>query len=549
MIAVLPAVSAVLLLGVHAAPNQELKRLQAMQARFAPVELAADLSALPKRERQALAKIVEAAKLMDALFLRQVWAGNEALLLDLLKDKSPLGEARLRLFLTMKGPWDRQDHNRPFLPGAPPKPGGAGFYPLDATKEQVEAWIQGLPEDQRARAMGFFTTIRRGPDGRLGSVPYSVEYQGELQLAAARLLEAADLTRQPTLRSYLRKRAQAFLSNDYYDSDVAWMELDSSIEPTIGPYETYEDEWFGYKAAFEAFVAVRDDEETAKLERFGAELQWLEDRLPIDPKHRNPKLGALAPIRVVNQVYAAGDAARGVTTAAFNLPNDERVTREKGAKRTMLKNVQEAKFNKVLLPIAGRALREDDRARVEFPAFFTHILMHELMHGLGPHDVKGPDGRPATVRQSLKDAAGALEEAKADVSGLWALQQLIDKGVLDKGLERTMYTTYLASSFRTLRFGISEAHGKGMALQVNYLLDRGAFRVATDGTFYVDPGKIRGAVEALTGEIMTIQARGDYEAARAMLDKLAVLRPPVRKVLQRLEGLPVDIAPSYPPLN
>ena len=404
--------------------------------------------------------------------------------------------------------------------------------------------MKSLPEAERGAASGFFTTIRRGADGKLAAVPYSVEYQPELARMAALLREAAALTAQPTLKAFLAKRADAFLSNDYYASDVAWMELDASIEPTIGPYETYEDEWFGFKAAFEAFVTVRDEAETAKLSKFSAQLQDLEDELPIDPKHRNPRLGALAPIRVVNVVFSAGDGNRGVQTAAFNLPNDERVVKEKGSKRVMLKNSQEAKFNKVLVPIAAVALPPADRAHVSFDAFFTHILMHELMHGLGPQTIT-VGGRSTTVRQELKESYGALEEAKADISGLWALQRLVDQGVLGKDLERTMYTTFLASSFRSIRFGLGEAHGRGVAMQLNHLLDAGAFTVRPDGTFTVDRAKIRAAVEALTREIMTIQAEGDAAKAKDLLARLAVVRPPVQKILDRLTAVPVDIEPRF----
>ena len=308
--------------------------------------------------------------------------------------------------------------------------------------------------------------------------------------------EAAALTTQPTLKAFLNARADAFLTNDYYASDVAWMELDASIEPTIGPYEVYEDEWFNYKAAFESFITVRDDAESAKLATFGAELQEIEDHLPIDPTLRNPKLGGLAPIRVVNVVFTAGDGNRGVQTAAFNLPNDERVIREKGAKRVMLKNMQQAKFDRVLLPIAKVALSTGDQAKVSFDAFFTHILMHELMHGLGPHSIT-VDGKATTVRQSLKDTYSTIEEAKADISGLWALQHLVDRGKLPASMAETMYTTFLASTFRSIRFGVSEAHGRGIAIQLNYLLDHGAFTVAPDGTFAVnaveDPRRRRGA--------------------------------------------------------
>jgi peptidase M49-like protein len=519
--------------------------LQKMAARFAPSDIGADISKLPPGEQKALAKLVEAAKVMDALFLRQVWSGNETMLLDLIRDTSPLGRARLHYFLINKGPWSRLDHNQPFVPGAPAKPESANFYPAGATKADVEGWIASLLEADRAHANGFFTTIRRGAgSARFVLVPYSQEYQGELAHAAGLLREAAALTSQPTLKAFLAKRADAFISNDYYDSDVAWMELDASIEPTIGPYEVYEDEWFNYKAAFEAFITVRDEAETQKLQKFSGELQDIENHLPIDPSLRNPRLGSLAPIRVVNVVFAAGDGNRGVQTAAFNLPNDERVVREKGAKRVMLKNVQEAKFNKALVPISKVALAAADQRDVTFDAFFTHTVMHELMHGLGPHSIT-VKGRQTTVRQELKETYSAIEEAKADISGLFALQYLVDKGVIDKSLERTMYKTFLASAFRSIRFGVTEAHGRGIAIQLNYLLDAGAFAANPDGTFAVNPGKIKEAVSALTREFMTLQAAGDYGRARDMITRLGVVRPTVQTLLDRLTDVPVDIEPRF----
>ncbi len=488
--------------------------------------------------------MIRAAQVMDALFLRQVWAGNEAMLLALQRDQSPLGRARLAYFLVNKGPWSRLDHNEPFVPGAPAKPAAANYYPAASAKADVEAWLATLAGPARAAATGFFTTIRRGAGGAFTAVPYSVEYQGELALAASHLQAAADLTTQPTLKAFLQTRAVAFLTNDYYDSDVKWMELDASIEPTIGPYEVYEDEWFNAKAAFEAFITVKDAAESAKLEQFAGALQAIEDALPIDPKYRNPKLGALAPIAVVNTIFAAGDGNRGVQTAAFNLPNDERVIREKGSKRVMLKNNQQAKFDKVLVPIAQVALAAADRGNVAFDAFFTHILMHELVHGLGPHGII-VGGRATTVRQELKDTYSAIEEAKADIAGLFALQFLVDHGQLPKEFERTMYTTFLASAFRSIRFGITEAHGRGQAVQLNYLLDQGAFVVNADGTYGVAADKVRAAVSALTHDIMTLQAEGNYGAAKTMLETLGVIRPSTQAVLDRLKGVPVDIAPRF----
>ncbi len=514
-----------------------------MGARFAPVDVKVDLASLPSNERAAVAKLVEASRYIDALFIRQRWAGNEARLLQLLNDGSALGRARLNYFLLNKGPWSELDEDAPFLPGIGAKPQGGNFYPADATREEVDAWMKDLGDAERERATGFFTTIRRTPDAKLTLVPYSLEYQGELVEMARLLREAAALTKQPTLKSFLEKRADAFISNDYYASDVAWMELDASIEPTIGPYEVYEDEWFNFKAAFESFITVTDAEESDKLARFSGELQGLEDHLPIDPQLRK-QLGGYSPIRVVNVVFAAGDANHGVQTAAFNLPNDERVVAEKGSKRVLLKNFQEAKFSNVLVPISAIALAPADQALVSFEPFFTHILMHELMHGLGPQTIR-VNGRESTVRQELKELNGPLEEAKADISGLWALQRLMDKGVIDKKQERSMYVTFLASSFRTLRFGLTAAHAKGMALQLNHLLDAGAVKVDAEGRFSLDVRKTKQAVTALTRQIMMLQARGDYAGAKNLMERMVVIRPEVQRVIDRLEGVPVDIAPRF----
>ena len=528
--------------------SPELAKVRQITGQFKAVELRVDLSALPEAEKRALAKMVEAARILDTIFLNQVWAGNEPLLYSLSNDSSPLGRARLHAFQLEKGPWDRVNGGQAFLDGVPEKPAGGNFYPAGASKDEVAAWMKKLSPSEKARASGFFTTVRRSPDGKFVTVPYSQEYQGQLQIAAQLLRAAAELTQQPTLKHFLNKRADAFLSNDYYDSDVACMELDASIDPTIGPYEVYEDGWFNYKAAFESFINVRDDAETKKLSRFSGELQDLENHLPIEPKFRNPKIGALAPIRVVNTIFCSGDANHGVQTVAYNLPNDERISQEKGTKRVMLKNVQEAKFHGILEPIAGLALSSVDRKNVAFDAFFTHILMHEIMHGLGPHNIT-VGVKSTTVREALEDSYSAFEEAKADISGLWALQYLVDKGVIDKRMEQTMYTTFLASAFRSIRFGVGEAHGKGQAMQINYLTDAGGIQVQQSGLFTIDPLKIKTAVMALAHDILTIQATGDRKRAKEMLDRLGVVRPEVQKIIERLKSLPVDIEPVFTTAN
>ncbi len=523
--------------------------LEAKIKRFAPTEITGDTTKLSTGDKAALAKLIEAAHVMDSIYIRQVWSGNDSLLQTLKADQSPLGKDRLQYFKINMSPWSALDHDSAFIPGVPPKPDGANYYPPEMTKDDFNSWLATLPPDEKKDATGFFYVIRRGPEGKLMPVSYATEYRTLLEQAAQLLREAAALTTNESLRNFLNLRADAFLSNDYYASDVAWMELDSPIDVTIGPYEVYMDRLFNYKAAFEAFITLRDEEETAKLAKFSSYLQEVENNLPIDPKYRNPKLGAMSPIRVVDEVCTGGESRAGVQTAAFNLPNDERVTREKGTKRVMLKNVQEAKFNTILLPIANIAIDPSQRNMVAFEPFFTHILAHELMHGLGPHTIV-VNGKQTTVRQEMKELGSALEEAKADISGLWMLQFLMDKGVIEKSFEQQMYVTYLTGVFRSVRFGTNEAHGKGMAMQFNYLTDQGAFEYdPANQTYKVNFEKIKDAVRKLTSEIMTIQAQGDYAKAKALLGQYGVIRPPMQNILNKLTDVPVDIAPKFPLSN
>ncbi len=523
-------------------PDQS--QLEKLAARFSPTPLRVDLSSLTPSERRALPEILRAAQVMDALYLRQVWAGNAVVLGSLARDSSDLGEARLHTFLQNAGPWLRLDADQPFLPDIPPKPPQANFYPDGSTRAQIEAYFAKLSPAEATEAKGFYTALRHTQAGAIQIVPYSLEYQDLLGLAAAHLRNAAGITEDRALASFLNTRADAFSSNRYQESDIAWMKLDGALEVTLGPYEVYEDGWFNLKAAFEAFIGVRDPADSQKLQALSGQLQWLEDHLPIDPSYRNPKLGAAAPIRVANEVFCAGDANHGVQTAAYNLPNDEEITARMGTKRVMLKNVQQAKFDRVLLPIAAVALSPGDQSHVAFDAFFTHILMHELMHGLGPHQIT-VDGKRTTVRESLQSSYSTLEEAKADISGLWALQHLVDKGVLPRSLGDSMYATFLASAFRSIRFGLNEAHGRGQALQLNALLDAGAFRVGSDGRFSVNAAKAAAAVQDLAATILTLEAKGDRQAADQYLKRLGVIRPEVQRVLDRLGGVPIDIAPQF----
>jgi len=534
-----------------------MDELNVMARRYAPIELKADVSALSAGDKAAIVKLIEAAKVIDTLQLRQRWAGNEALWNLLKKDKSALGRARADYFWLNKGPWSILDGNHSFMPAdfkgikvPAKKPEGANFYPAGASKPALEAWMNGLAPKDRQQAQWFFTTIRSGKAGKFKTVKYSDEYKADLQKLARLLRSAAALTDNASLKKFLILRADAFLSNDYLASDFAWMDLDSPVDITIGPYETYNDELFGYKAAFEAYVNIRDQKETSKLDFFAKHMQELEDNLPLEKQYRNPKVGALAPMVVVNQVYGAGDGNMGVQTAAYNLPNDERIISQRGSKRVMLKNVQEAKFASTLTPIAKLVLRPEAQADLDFDSFFTHILAHEITHGLGPH-ITNIHGKPSTPRQDLKEAYSTIEEAKADMAGLWALAYMMDKGQLKDTLgqgaaaERKLYNTFLASAFRTLHFGLTSSHARGMAIQLNYLLDKGGFVSHGDGTFSTDFKKIQQAVIDLNREFLTIEATGDYARAKDMMARYVVIRPDVQKALDKMKSVPNDIRPAY----
>jgi hypothetical protein len=553
----LPVLLAVAASAVSAAPAN-VAELNKMTARFAPVALTADTSALSAGDRKAIAKLVEAARIVDVLQLRQRWASNEALWAALQKDTTPLGKARLDYFWLNKGPWSIIDGNTSFLPAqlagiAIPatKPAAANFYPAGASKQALESWTNGLPAADKEQAQWFYTVIRQGADGKFKTVSYADEYKPELTRLATLLKEAADATDNVSLKKFLGLRAEALLSNDYLASDFAWMDLDSPVDVTIGPYETYNDELFGYKAAFEAYVNIRDQKETQKLNFFAKHMQELEDNLPLDAQYRNPKVGALAPMVVVNEVYGAGDGNMGVQTAAYNLPNDERIISQRGSKRVMLKNVQQAKFKSTLTPISKLVLKPVDQKDVDFDSFFTHILAHEITHGLGPHITRA-NGAASTPRQDLKETYSTIEEAKADITGLYALAYMMDKGQLAGALgqgeaaERKLYTTFLASGFRTLHFGLTDSHARGMAIQINYLLDKGGFVSHGDGTFAVNYGKIKQAVADLDREFLTIEATGDYARAQAMMSKYVVIRPDVQKALDKMKAVPNDIRPAFP---
>jgi len=466
-------------------------------------------------------------------------------------------DPNLRFFLINFGPWDRLDEDEAFYEAEKvgEKPKGANYYPEDMTKQEFEEWLATLDQTQQENAKGFYHVIKR-QEGGLVAVPYSEEYKEWLQPAAKLLKEAADLVEDPSLKLFLSLRADAFLSDDYFDSDAAWLDVssDCNLDITVGPYEVYEDELFNYKAAFVAYITVRDLEESEKLKKFAGWMQQLEDNLPVPDLYKNPNIGTTTPIAVVNVLYLGGDRA-GPQTAAFNLPNDNKVIEKKGSKLVILKNIQEEKFEKILKPISEVVIDQEQLKYVQFNSFFTHILAHEMCHSLGPHNVlnhKDQDSLPENhgVRQLLQELHSAIEEAKADITGLWALQYLIDnqKISFDEETEKSFYVTFLAGSFRSIRFGLKEAHGKGQALQLSYLLDNeGVIYNEETEKFSVNFSTVADVVKNLVAEILVIQGNGDKEEAQKMLNKYGVLKEEVGKALEKLEycDIPVDIEPLF----
>lgn len=516
--------------------------IQERLAQYAPTELSADLSALSDEDREVLGLLVEAGRLMDPIFLRQVWTGNPEMEARLMNADGDGVEAAREYFDLNFGPWDRLAEMEPFV-GDMEHPEGAGYYPTDMTQEELESWVAEHP-DQEEAFRSLHTVIRRTDDGGLEAVPYSEAYKEFLEPAAAKLREAAEATSNASLQKFLELRADAFGTDDYYESDLAWMDLDAPVEVTIGPYETYEDGLFGYKAAFEAFVTVTLPEESAALTRYKNELPWLERNLPIPEEHKNLDRGTESPIRVVDEVYTGGDTKAGVQTLAFNLPNDERVREAKGSKKVLLRNIMRAKYDQILQPIAEHVLVEDQVDLLDFDAYFNFILHHELSHGLGPGIIT-KDGNETEVRLELKEHYSTLEEAKADVMGVYNILALMDKGEMPEELRETLLPTYVAGLFRSVRFGLDEAHGQGVAAQFNYLLEKGALEVTDAGRFRAVPDTFDGAIRDLLEEMLMLQAVGDYEGTGEFLATYGKATPELRAAVDSLADVPVDVRPIY----
>jgi hypothetical protein len=498
-----------------------------------------DHALLDDNERQVVAKLIEASKQIDEIYWRQVSEKNPALRDQLAKQ----GGAAYDYFIANKGPWDRLKGDEPFI-GTEKKPAGAAFYPADMTKDEFEKYV-AAHQNQKDELQGLFTVVRR--DGaNLKGIPYGTYYKDALDQAATHLREAANISNDGALKRFLSLRADALTSGDYRESDMAWMDLTGNIEVVIGPYEVYEDNLFNYKASFESFVTVVDKPESAKLAAYAHALPDMERNLPEPEQYKNPNRGSESPIKVVQELYTAGDARRGVQTAAFNLPNDEVVREKKGSKKVLLKNVMDAKFRQSGKPIAMRVLDPSLTSLVSFDAFFNHVLFHELSHGLGPGFLTGPDGKRVEVRIPLKELYSTVEECKADVLGIWNLIYAQKHGLVTAFDEKQLLATYAGLMFRSTRFGVGEAHGRGTAIQWNWLREHGAVTPVAGGKYTVDFAKSRDAVRDLATELLTIEATGDYARAKALLDKYGKETPEMTAVNATLKDIPVDITPVFP---
>ena len=511
--------------------------------KFAPVKISIKAGLLNVRQHKVVSELVKAADCMDDLFMQQVYSGNANLMAKLSKLK---GKDRViyKYFRLNYGPFDRLEHDTPFVKGIEEKPLGANFYPEDMTKKEFTSWIRKHPAD-KDMFEGNFTVIKR-KGKNLVAVPYSTEYRELLEKAAEHLRKAAKYADNASLKKYLLSRADAFLSNDYYQSDVDWVHLKNhAIEVVIGPYEVYEDGLFGYKAAFEAFITRVDPKESKRLAKVVAFLDKLEDHLPIAEKYKGKGRSLRSPIVVAQEIYTAGDTRAGVQTLAFNLPNDEKVRKQEGSKKVLLKNVQDAKFKKILIPIAKKIFSPADASKVNFEAFFAHTLLHEVSHGIGPGQIR-KGRRMTTVNRELRDYYSTIEEAKADTLGVYNAVYLMGKGLYPKGFDSVMWPTYLASIFRSVRFGIGEAHGGANAVQFNYLLEKGAVKYdSKTKLFSIDEALMPKAIKALAHDILMIEAKGDYRAAKLFVHKYRKIPECLKVALKNLKSVPVDINPRY----
>ncbi|MBF0548206.1 MAG: peptidase [Candidatus Riflebacteria bacterium] len=512
-------------------------------AQMAPVEMKVDVSFLKENEKKAVKKLIAAAELIDEIFFNQAYHLNNEYR-DAIKSTKGLNPNFAEYFDIMGGPFDSIDEDKPFI-GSLTKPDTANFYPVDMKKDEFESWLKAHPEDEKNFKSSFTVIARK--DGKLVAIPYSEAYKKWLEPASNLLKEAGELCGNDSLKKFLLSRADAFLTNDYYQSDIDWMDVTGSpIDVTIGPYEVYEDKIFGYKAAFEAYVTVVNPEESKKLQVFQKYLKELNEKLPMPEGAKWTREKYESPIRVVDVLATGGESRRGIQSIAFNLPNDKKVRQAKGNKQILLKNLMSAKFEGILRPIAAEVLSEDDVKNLSDEAFFLTVLHHELGHSLGPLTVM-VGGKSEEISTVLKEKYSAIEEAKADTLSMLDTLYLLDKGEISKELEKTLLPTYLAGLFRSIRFGMEDAHGTSVMIQFNFLVEKGAINFdAKTKKFVAHAEKIRDHFRELARILLEIESKGDYAAASALIEKSGKLSPEVKEALSHLTHVPVDIKPIYP---
>lgn len=511
--------------------------------KFAEVKMNPDTSFLSDSDRSAVNKLIEASKILSEIYLLQLDVRNPEIRAEIAASDRADKEMLLNMFDLHFGVCDGLEDGKLFY-GDTPCPKGAGFYPADMTKQEFEDHIAANPEDKEAFTSGY-TVIRRKA-GKLVAVPYSIEYRPQLAAAAKLLREAADLTENVRLKRFLRMRGASFLRNDYYQSEMAWMDLNGDIEIAIGPYEVYDDKLFGYKTAFESFVTIKNPEESKALAKYKDFLKDMEKNLPVEEKYKNFARGFESPIAVTYQVHGGGDNENSVQTIAFNLPNDERVREAKGAKKVILSNVLGAKYDRILAPIGERVLVPEQAKLTARKWMSNNTLFHELSHSLGPGTIT-VNGVETTVNAQFKELASGIEEGKADVMGAYNILYMMDRGELDKSERDAFLATYFTGKFRSMRFGTTAAHAKGAAYQYNYHRRNGAAEwLPEEQRFRLDFDKLAQNISDLTGMVVRLQGDGDYDKAKAFLDEYITLDEPAQTVLGNLDDIPYDIRPAYP---
>lgn len=526
--------SSLLIVGIIAAScaqKQEVQKseMQKKVDEFALVELKSDISHLSQKEKQMLPYLFEVAQIMDDIFWQQAIGSKDEVLAKI------TDEATCEFIKINYGPWERLNGNEPFVEGYGKKPLGAQFYPLDMTKEEFEQF--DAPDKD-----GLYTVIRRDSEGKLQSIPYHVAYKEQIEKAAELIKKAAELAEDEGLKNYLELRAQALLTDNYFESDLAWMSMKTNkIDFVVGPTENYEDALFGYKTAHEAFILVKDMDWTAKIGRFAALLPELQKSLPVEDKYKSEVPGIDSDLGVYDAVFYGGDCNSGSKTIAINLPNDPKVHLEKGSRKLQLKNAMKYKFDKILLPISNILIDESQRSHVKFDAFFENVMFHEVAHGLGIKNLLDGTG---TVRGALKDRHNALEEGKADILGLYMVSQLAKMGEIEKADIMDNYVTFVAGIFRSVRFGVASSHGKANMVCFYYLQERGAFeRNAETGTYKINAEKMTLAMNELAKDILVYQGNGDYEGVSKLFNEKAVIGEQLKADLQRVAeaNIPKDL--------